>query len=246
MYFQLHDSNVRLLGSMHLLPQGAEMPSWVYDAYQWSEIVCLEHDTEALVPMLKNNNGRLFQADVPMSVVKRYQSFWPKTGPVSPLSAMRPWAALMLAPVFARSEAGVSGVENHLRDCASRDGKPIAYLETPGQFIAAGESTPISEVRTALKLGLPALERSAEFFRAMFEAWSIGDIDGCEKVALQGPGFTPVIRAALLDSRNSSWAPRIREAIASGRRTLVAVGALHLAGPNSVQDVLGLPTTRLI
>jgi uncharacterized protein YbaP (TraB family) len=48
----------------------------------------------------------------------------------------------------------------------------------------------------------------------------------------------PQIASRVLDSRSKSWLPRIIAATSVSKRTLVAVGALHLPGKNGLLALL--------
>ena len=52
MLFQIQDTNIRLAGSMHVVPSGQPIPDWVESAYRWSSALYLEHDEQALTPRM--------------------------------------------------------------------------------------------------------------------------------------------------------------------------------------------------
>ena len=61
-------------------------------------------------------------------------------------------------------------------------------------------------------------------------------------------GATPVVARALMTDRNARWADWIKARLRVPGKLFVAVGAAHLAGPNSVQAMLkarGITAERL-
>ena len=51
--------------------------------------------------------------------------------------------------------------------------------------------------------------------------------------------FTPELSNVLLHQRNTNWADLLKKRLDKPGVILVAVGAGHLAGPDSVQTLLG-------
>ena len=82
----------------------------------------------------------------------------------------------------------------------------------------------------------------------MLAAWTRGDEKAIAKTFDGADELTPRLRAVLLDQRNASWATWLAERLARPGTILVAVGAGHLAGKDSVQAKLGergLKVTRV-
>jgi uncharacterized protein len=241
MYLELTGTNVRLLGSMHLFPASSpRMPAWVAQAFDWSEILVFESDAPAILPLLKREPGTSLEQDLPADVWRRLDPTWPSAGPLAPLSELRPWAALMVAPTLCQRV--VEGVEPRMLREATAQAKPYRYLETAAEVAASLESIPLSAVCTGLELLLADLTEPQRMLDRMQEAWLRRDTEAVYRIAAESPMFRlPGIRSALLDGRNRAWAPHVRRALDSKERTLVVVGALHLAGEGSLIECLGHP-----
>ena len=71
------------------------------------------------------------------------------------------------------------------------------------------------------------------------EAWLAGDVAAIDRI-----GVRPMravgerVYQALLVERNRAWAERISATLDDAGTTFIAVGALHLAGEDSVQRML--------
>jgi len=85
-------------------------------------------------------------------------------------------------------------------------------------------------------------------FDAMLKAWTEGDTKAIARSFNAEMADPPELRDALLARRNANWAAWVERRLAQPGSVMVAVGAGHLAGDNSVQDMLqkrGYRVTRL-
>ena len=171
--------------------------------------------------------------------------------PMAEYDRMESWAAaLILVNVQLKTLgiAGENGVETTLRNSFARTGKPIGELESNTDQL--GFFDRLSEVsQRALLEG--AIEQPAAMkgqFDAMLKAWTAGDTKAIARSFNAEMADSPELRDALLDRRNANWARWVERRMAQPGSVMVAVGAGHLAGDNSVQDMLqrrGYRVTRL-
>ncbi|MFM0737054.1 TraB/GumN family protein [Paraburkholderia xenovorans] len=242
MYLQLTGTQVRLLGSMHLFPATSRRtPPWIAEAYDWAEALVFESDPPTILPFLKTQSAKTAE---PLSSLlsadawQRLQTVWPTDGPLAPLSALRPWAALIVAPTLFQQV--VEGVEPRLMRSALAQGKPFQYLETAQHVADSLESIPLEAVSAALALLMSDTSEPQRTLERMHDAWLLGDLQAVHRIAVESPMFNlPGIRTAILDARNRAWAARLKALLVRPERTLVVVGALHLCGPENLIDCLG-------
>mgnify|MGYP000306409678 CR=1 FL=1 len=66
--------------------------------------------------------------------------------------------------------------------------------------------------------------------------WAEGDVDGIATLVANpdGYGFTDAAYQSLLVKRNQAWVPQIEAMLEQPGSVFIAVGAGHLAGPDSV------------
>ncbi|SDQ73134.1 hypothetical protein SAMN05443245_2535 [Paraburkholderia fungorum] len=244
MYLQLAGTNVRLLGSMHLFPATSRRtPPWIAEAYDWAEALVFESDPPTILPFLKADSqpgaGEL-QPFVSADAWRQLQALWPAEGPLAPFTALRPWAALIVAPTLFQQV--VEGVEPRMMRSALAQSKPYEYLETANDVAAALESIPLQAVGAALDLLMADRDEPQRTLERMHAAWLDGDLDAVQQVAVESPMFNlPGIREAILDMRNRAWAARLTQQTGRPERTLVVVGALHLCGPGNLIECLAHP-----
>lgn len=245
MYWQFLNTNTRILGSMHLVPSdSAGVPEWAFDAYRWAEEVVFESDPPAILPFLDSGSETGLQKRLSQASWQLLTSLWPESGPFPELARVRPWAAMLFSQVLVQKPA--LGVESAFLELAAREGKPVHFLETGAEVCDAFETAPVESVVRAIEAFAADPEAPKIQLQRMFEAWIGGDAQVIYDVASAAPSFKdPAIRQAVLGIRNRAWQEGLSRIVKAPRRTLIAVGALHLAGPGNVMELLGLPVQKL-
>ena len=74
--------------------------------------------------------------------------------------------------------------------------------------------------------------------KLMIEAWKRGDADELARL-MNAQEDDPVLVETLLTDRNRNWAKWIEGRLEQPGTVFLAVGAGHLAGTDSVQELLG-------
>jgi uncharacterized protein YbaP (TraB family) len=75
-------------------------------------------------------------------------------------------------------------------------------------------------------------------FAGMLDAWAKGDVNGIARTFDRDLAASPELQQALIRQRNANWTKWIREQMAEPGSLMVAVGAGHLAGKESVIEML--------
>jgi uncharacterized protein YbaP (TraB family) len=166
---------------------------------------------------------------------------------------------------MSREEAGSErryGVEAVLQHDFRAAGKPIGAIESATEvflsLLALDEAVLIKELDRELSLlggkdprtflFAPPGKEGPGSALAMEHRWAQGDEVELGPEAFGGNSFGRSMDKALLDRRNRAWAGWLERRLEQPGTILVAVGAAHLAGRNSVQAMLagrGLETERL-
>lgn len=168
------------------------------------------------------------------------------------LEPFRPWLAgltLSVAPLLKGGFDPKSGVEEKLKAAARAGGKPIRTLESQEQQIRFFADLPPQVELEFLLSSLDDAGDAASMLDSLIAAWSAGDVDTLGAL-MNGELKTkyPALYDALLVRRNQDWAAKIDTLLKGQGVTVIAVGAAHLAGPDSVQVQLarrGLTAERL-
>ncbi|WP_239805911.1 TraB/GumN family protein [Croceicoccus hydrothermalis] len=161
--------------------------------------------------------------------------------PMAAIDRMKPWFAATMMTVGYGQKLGyspASGAEQVLTRAAEENGKPVSGLETFRQQIGFFESMSPDAQIAFLMATIDAPDTMAAEMKRMERAWAMGDI--VDTAALLNEGFEddPQVKTLLLDRRNADWARQIDARMDRPGTVLIAVGAGHLAGENSVQDAL--------
>ena len=75
-------------------------------------------------------------------------------------------------------------------------------------------------------------------FGGMLSAWSKGDVKGIARTFDQDLSGSPELAQNLIKKRNANWSKWIEQRMSQPGAIMVAVGAGHLAGRDSVIDLL--------
>ena len=155
------------------------------------------------------------------------------------MQRMRPW--MLLALLEARGEkGGDSSADVRLQRIASGMGKRLVHLETLEDQLRALDCVPPEQHARVLDerlrrpefLQMDAAEAMAAYRARDLGAW-LADVDRMEGLSDAAKRVEQRSRLCLLEDRNARWIGAI-EAQYRQAPTLVAVGALHLMGPNGL------------
>jgi uncharacterized protein YbaP (TraB family) len=142
------------------------------------------------------------------------------------------WGAALILADAARESDSDNGVDRALLDA----GKPTEGLETFASQFAHFDHLAEAQQR-ALLAGI-AHEAGGGQANAEIEAWLTGDLAVLETQAERGFLRDPVLREALLTSRNQQFDAGIALALEQGRKPFVAVGAGHMLGEDGLPALL--------
>ena len=140
------------------------------------------------------------------------------------------------------------GVETVLRQRFISDGKSIGELESNVEQL--GFFDRLSE-KAQRDLLLGAIERPRDMtkqFSGMLGAWARGDVAAVARSFNRDLANSPELKQALIRQRNLNWSHWIERRMGQPGTILIAVGAGHLAGDDSLVDMLrreGLKVRRI-
>jgi hypothetical protein len=173
-------------------------------------------------------------------------------GGMAALNVMRPWLAALTLTIAPLTQAGLdpaAGVDRQLRAAMEKAGKPVRGLETAEQQIRFLADMPQSMQLAMLRSTLRDTDRATADFKAIVAAWKDGDDDALARLENDlMRKQEPELYRRLLVERNQAWAKRIEGLLQQPGIVFIAVGAAHLAGPDSVQAQLardGIEAGRL-
>jgi uncharacterized protein YbaP (TraB family) len=238
------DTEIWLLGTIHALPPGVhwETPA-VTRAIDTADVLVTEipatdpRKAAAMFEQFADAPGLPpIAARLPPAMGAALAKAVAASGvPAATLDAMRSWAAavtIAAGPMRAGGASPEFGVEAGLAQRFA--GRRRAALETQawqlGQFAALPEA--------AQRVMLAHAVQDKGGYAATLAAWTRGDAAGLAASVEPGLRGAPIVRAVLLTRRNARWSGWITRRMATPGRVLVAVGAGHLVGRDSVVAML--------
>ena len=159
---------------------------------------------------------------------------------------MQPWMAYMTLQILPMIKAGYSpqsGADVALSGEAKEKGKPVIGFETVSDQLHFLADFPQAQQVELLHQELLDLPRASTQMDQMLADWSAGDVDAIGE--MENGEFRakyPDLYKRLVVDRNQRWADQLATLLKSDKPgvAFVAVGAAHLAGPDSLQHQLEL------
>jgi uncharacterized protein YbaP (TraB family) len=245
------DSTIYLFGSVHLLKADAHwMTPKIQKALDDSQDLTLEiadiDNQAAMLPIVQKYgldpehplSTKLNEADN-AKLAKGYADLGlqPKA-----FDIMQPWLAGLTFTVLPLQKAGFdpkSGVELTIKAKADARHEPVLGFETTEQQIKYFATMSQDQQIAFLREALDDAPNTAADLDKVEHAWEAGDVDAIAEVMNSGmKQNAPALYELLLVSRNKNFADQIAEKLKGKGVSFIAVGAAHLAGPDSVQAQL--------
>jgi len=244
------DTTIYLFGTIHLLPQDTQ---WRTPKFDEAVSSAQELVVETLID--EKNPASLMQAmaslgfaqglpplvdRVPKAKRAALQEAVKKSGyPPQALDRMKTWTAAFILLGNKFRELGLSGgVEGVLKSNFTAQGKPIGELETNLEQLTFFDKLPEAAQRSLLE---GAIEQDASMnqeFAGMLGAWTKGDVNGIARTFDRDLSGSPALQKSLIHQRNANWSRWIEQRLAKPGAVMIAVGAGHLAGKDSVLEML--------
>lgn len=246
-----HDSTIYLFGTVHLLRKDvvwntpAVRKAMADSRELWLEIAEVD-DPAAMAPLVQKHAldpQRPLSSKLNPEQQAKLAAVAPKYGlDPAQLEPFKPWFVGLTLSVLPLKAAGYdenAGVDKLLKAAALKEGDQVRALETVEQQLQFFDTLPEAEQVDFLVKSLEDAEEGVAVLDRLAAAWARGDMDavGAELVT-EMKAEAPALYDRLLARRNRVWAGQI-EALLKGKGShFIAVGAAHLAGPDSVQAQL--------
>ena len=245
------DTTIYFFGTFHLLDGKSE---WFNDevktAFDASQELYLEiltpDDPAALQPLIMkyavDMSGKTLSSRLsPKARTELAAQLAEAKLPAGALEMFEPWFAATALTSLQAKKLGLSpenGPEAVLTKAAKAAGKPVGELETFEGQIAMLDALPESEQLDFLDETLDETKQLDTEFPTMIKAWSTGDSDKLAALLNEGLGENTILYKMLLKDRNAKWADWVVARMAKPGTVMVAVGAGHLAGKDSLLAIL--------
>ncbi len=163
--------------------------------------------------------------------------------PMAAMERMKPWLATVQLSMLALQKQGYaadSGVEIVISEAAADTGTPLRYLETGEQQLRYFADAPIADQIDFLVASAEQIETDPGLLDRLVTEWAEGDVDALGDLMADPEVLgSEKIYESLIVERNRNWVGQIEQLMANEAGTfLIAVGAGHLAGEDSVVEML--------
>ena len=235
--FVVHDADttIYIFGTFHALDgQGNWLGEHVKNAFEQSDELVLE----TLVP------------ERPAQTILPSPGFKPPS--VTPSASFLATTRMAINAGKARGLQVGNGADMVLRHIAESEGKPVEGLETLQSQLDMFNRMPSTPPAPAPRAGQPVgpnpMDKLSKAMADMQAAWKRGDQRVFVDMLGQLRTASQDTYRMLFTERNARWADWIKARMQTPGTIFVAVGAGHLAGPDSVLVRLaerGLPSQRV-
>jgi uncharacterized protein YbaP (TraB family) len=254
-------ATVYLLGSVHALKkENYPLSASIGTAFDQAKVVVFETDFEALekpeVQMRLLSKGTLpagetLRDQLSPKLYDQLAAQLKETGlPAEVVAKLKPGIVAMTITLLEMQKLGMDeklGVDRHFHERARKSGKEIVGLETPEFQIDLLTGFSKSEGEAMLKSTLKDIGTLKQKLGQMLKAWQTGDMKTVADLLNEAMEEHPDLYKRLVVERNKRWVPKIEELVRGDKHAIVIVGTGHLAGKESVVELLeknGLKVTQ--
>jgi uncharacterized protein YbaP (TraB family) len=235
-------------GTIHVLTPEDYPLAKEYDlAYQAADKVIFETDMEAvsspefgqkMMDQMMYSDGttinNVLQPDTYKSLAIHLSS---RQIPMQAFASHKP-SLLAISLTFIELQAmgyTSEGVDMFFANMAKDQEKEQGWLETPDEQLAFIAKLGGDDPNAMIEYTLKDIKKMPEMFAKLHSTWLAGDMQGMADVGITPfKADYPDIYQDLLVTRNNNWLPKIISMLNDQPVEFILVGALHLAGPDSV------------
>lgn len=255
------DSTIYLFGTVHVLKpdmkwDSPKLQAAIKDSSElWLEVLAAD-DPAASAPFIQKyglDPAKPLSKKLTPEQLAKVDEVGKQYGlSLAAIDALQPWFAAITFTVLPLQKAGFDpklGVDSVLKGQATKDGDKLMQLETLEQQLGFLAGLSEAEQVQFLMQSVEDAGRGAAVLEKLATAWQKGDVASMEAdLVAEMRDRAPQVYDLLITKRNVDWAGKIQTILAGSGTHLIAVGAGHLIGPDSVQAQLkarGVKSTRI-
>ena len=245
------DTTIYLFGTFHGLDGKTD---WFNDevkaAFDASDEVVVEaimpEDQAAMQPLIVkyavDASGKTLTSKLSAEMKTKYEKTMAGIGiPAQAFEPLEPWFVTMALTAVAGQKIGLKpehGADVTITRAAKAAGKTVAELEGAEWQLSLFDKMPEDKQIVQLDQTLDAVPEMGPQLTQMLASWSKGDVEALATMMNASLKETPELYKMIFSDRNATWADWIQKRMDQPGTVFLAVGAGHLAGQDSVQDML--------
>jgi uncharacterized protein len=242
------DSTIYLIGTLHLLRHetewnAARVTKTVTESSElWLEAADMDNQA-SLMPIMAQygiDREKTLSSKLNAAQKEKLSKLAATYGvPMAILEPMQPWMAALMFAVLPLQKAGYdpnAGVDRLLKAQAGKEGDKIHGFETAEEQVRFFAELPESEQVAFLEEMLSDAEKGMAQLERLARAWLDGDNETLGNILVnEFKKEAPAVYEKFLVKRNIAWSEKIAAMLKGSGVQQIAVGAAHLAGPDSLQ-----------
>lgn len=249
------NTTLYLLGTMHF---GANslypLPKEMEDAFDQSKHLIVEARIDELDQSKLNQNLKPLMLFTPPDKLSNHLSTTTKSALKEYLNwagesenlyeSWKPWFLASYINASIMKKEGLKpelGIDRHFLKKAKEQGKTVSQLESIESQLKLLGGFPIDVQDKMLRLSLLQLKNNAASLKLIEQCWRDGDADSIANITCQeaeGDSDLKTVQRKIYEERNQSMTSKLLLLLTVPGPHLVAIGAAHLAGPESVLEHL--------
>lgn len=254
-------ATVYLLGSVHFLKkENYPLAAPIGAAFDRAKVVVFETDLEALekpelqMKLLGKSTlpaGETLRNQLSPKLYEQLAAQLKETGlPAEAVEKFKPSMVALTIALVEMQKLGLDeklGVDRHFHERARKAGKEIIGLETPDFQVDLLTGFSKQEGEAMLKSTLKDISTLKQKLGQLLKSWQTGDMKTVAALLNEAMEEHPELYKRLVVERNKRWVPKIEELARGDKDAIVIVGTGHLAGKQSVIELLeknGLKVTQ--
>lgn len=248
------DTTIYLFGTVHLLPEDLGWKTESFDAaFNAADKIYMEIDPDAMDAQSEMQaiimehgmfaDGATLSSTLDAEDLATVTAAAEKVGvPMAALEPSKPWFTglqLSLIQIMKSGYNPEAGVEKILTEEARANGKTFGSFESPLEQIQILSGAPMEDQIEGLVFTAKTIDMGKDMLDVIVAEWADGDVVGLG--AMMGEPQMFGSRKAyddLIVTRNANWIPQIEAILEEPGTKMIAVGAGHLSGPDSVIKML--------
>ncbi|WP_286828608.1 MULTISPECIES: TraB/GumN family protein [Kordiimonas] len=249
------DSEIWLLGTVHIMNPTIQWRSdKISAAFDAADTLMTEAPAVDIAPATQmklvqtygiNLSGPSFLTKLSPEARNNFEAVLTSMGQpaaaVNNFAPYRPWLAgisLQALMLQARGGSPEAGVDSILWREAKAKGKSLAYLETLDQQMQVFGNLSFEDELAFFEESVRQMVEDPDMLDEIVDLWLTGNMGALgDKMQAAMVGQDSLANALLLN-RNMDWADQIKTMMDGEGKIFIAVGAAHLAGQDSVQELL--------
>lgn len=247
-----NDKTLYLGGTVHLLSQDDyPLPNEYEKAYKAADTLVFETDIaametpefqmKAMQVMSYSGNGSIHDVLNKQTITALETHLATRGIPLAQLAKLKPGMLSLTLSMIEFQVIGLTsaGVDKFYSDKAISDKKQQNWLETPEQQLDFMAQMGTGQEDSMIMYTLKDIKNLPTMITQLKNFWRKGDTKGMTDLSIT-PFKTdfPDIYNELIVKRNNNWMPHIENMLTDDTVEFVLVGALHLAGEDSVIAML--------